>query len=394
MFQTQPWVAAAVMRMLTWSVRIPLKVYRRLDDDSRIRLRSGDHPLAAAVSHPYDRGSMAQLTMDLLGPVLVHGNSITEVLDGANERIQFQSKDWRFASPIRPWRGSLEGFKVDWDSNDFQREVSIDSILHIAWWSPAGPIGTSPLQQLGVTLKMEDSAQRYANSMLQNAARPPSAITASDEFLGLERDERREIMQQLRQDVTTIYGGPENAGKPALLPPGLDWKPIGHSAVEAELIDQRKIARDEIASVYMIPPPMMGILDKATYSNIETQREMIYTESIGPPLVLIEQMINAQVVRDMLREDDIYVEYDFAGVLRGDRLKEVQGLREAISTALLTPNEGRTILNQPRSSDSEMDQFYLPFNNLAPINSPPPRAQQQNPQAADSQRPLQNAFKD
>jgi hypothetical protein len=42
-------------------------------------------------------------------------------------------------------------------------------------------------------------------------------------------------MARLRADLTSIYAGPENAGKPALLPPGLDWKAIGHSANEAEL---------------------------------------------------------------------------------------------------------------------------------------------------------------
>jgi HK97 family phage portal protein len=185
----------------------------------------------------------------------------------------------------------------------------------------------------------------------------------------LDKDERREIMQQLRQDVTSIYAGPYNAGKPALLPPGLDWKQVGHTSVEAELIDQRKIARDEVSAVYLIPPPMLGILDKATYSNIETQREMIYTECVGPPLLLIEQMINAQVVRSLLGEQDVYVEYDFGNVLRGDRLKEIQALREAISSALMTPNEGRSVLNLAASDEPGMDEFYLPTNNLSPVSS-------------------------
>lgn len=371
LFQTQPWIAAAVMRMLTWSIRVPLKVYRREDDDRRVRLRPEDHPLAAAVGAPWDRGSMAQLIQFMLGPVLVHGNSVIEVQQGARDTIQFNAKDWRFVQPIRQFRDEIQGFKVDTDQKELTRNVSIDSLLHVAWWSPAGPIGTSPLQQLGVTLKIEDAAQRYQTAMFRSGARPPSAITASEEFLGLDRSEREDIMKQLRGDITDIYSGPDNAGRPALLPPGLDWKPVGHSAEEAELIDQRKIAREEIVGVYMIPPPMLGILDKATYSNIETQREMVYTDCLGPPLVLIEQAMNAQIVRNLLGETDIYVEFDFAGVLRGDRLKEIQALREAISSALLTPNEGRGVLNQEKSKDPGMDTFYIPGNNLVPVGTPP-----------------------
>lgn len=370
LFQTQPWVAAAVMRMLTWSVRVPLKVYRRTGDDSRLRLREGEHPLADAVITPWERGNMAGLVTSLLGPMLVHGTSLTEVLDGAADKLSFAPKDWRFVSPIRPWRDSLEGFVVDKDSSAFAREVSIDELLMIASWSPTGQIGTSPLQQLGISLRIEDGAQRFQQNLFKNGARPPSAVTASEAFLGLDRLERQEIMMQLRRDIIDIYSGPENSGRPALLPPGLDWKPVGHSAVEAELIDQRKVIRDEVAAVYQIPPPMMGILDKATYSNIETQREMIYTDCLGPPLVLIEQCINSQVVRALLREDDVYCEFDFAGVLRGDRLKEVQALREAIGSALYTPNEGRSKLNEPKSDNPAMDEFYMPVNNWGPVGTP------------------------
>lgn len=371
LFQTQPWIAAAVMRMLTWSIRVPLKVYRRTGDDSRVRLRPGEHPMADAVVTPHDRGNQAGFMMNLLGPMLVHGNSVTEVLDGAGNKIEFEPKDWRYSLPIMPWRNSLEGFTFDTDTSEFRRDVSIDQVLHISYsiTGVTGPLGTSPLMQLGTTLRIEDAAQRYQQGLFKNGARPPSAVTASEEFLGLERGERQAIMAQLRKDLLDLYAGPENSGRPALLPPGLDWKPIGHTAQEAELVDQRKVAREEVAAVYLIPPPMLGILDHATFSNIETQREMVYTDCLGPPLIMIEQCITSQVIQALLQEDDVYVEFDFAGVLRGDRLKEIQALRLAIQSALLTPNEGRAVLNQQRSDVAAMDQFYLPFNNLQPVGT-------------------------
>jgi HK97 family phage portal protein len=371
LFQTQPWIAAAVMRMLTWSIRVPLKVYRRTGEDSRERLRGEDHPLAAALASPWERGYTGALIQALLGPVLVHGNSVCEVEQGARDTIRFGPKDWRFSRPLYAWRDTLAGFKFDIDDPKISREVGIDSVLHCTWWSPMGPIGTSPLQQLGTTLRIEDAAQRYQQALFTQGARPPSAVTASDAFLGLDPAERQLLMTQLRADLQALYGLPENAGKPALLPPGLDWKAIGHSAVEAELIDQRKVARDEVVAVYLIPPPMLGILDKATFSNIEVQREMIYTDCVGPPLVLIEQIINAQLVLNLLREDDVYCEFDFGAVLRGDRLKEIEAIREAIATAVMTPNEGRTKQNMPKSNDPAMDKFYLPANNLQPVGSPP-----------------------
>ncbi len=74
-------------------------------------------------------------------------------------------------------------------------------------------------------------------------------------------------------------------------------------------------------------------------------------------------------MRALLREDDVYVNWDFAAVLRGDRLKEVEALREQVASAMLTPNEARAIDNRPKSDVEGMDDFYLPLNNLQRVGS-------------------------
>lgn len=394
-FQSQPWVAAAVMRMLTWAVRVPLCAYKKTGTDyASKKLGPDDHPIARLIANPWKGGSAAQLVMNLLGPILVHGNSVSRIddthfLDGV---LGLTPKDWRFSMPIMPFRDQLTGFRFDSDIPSRQSDASIDKVLHIAWWSPVGPLGTSPLMQLGTTLNIEDAAQRYQLGTFRHGGRPATAITMDEAFLGLKSGERKAIIKQIRADVDELYGGPDNAGRPALLPPGLTWDAVGQTTVEAELVDQRKIAREEVSAVYLIPPPLLGILDRATYANIGVQREMTYTDCLGPPLILIEQAINAQIMRDLLQDDQVYVEFDFGAVLRGDRLQEINAIRQAISMAMMTPNEGRSILSYPSSDVDGMNDFFIPGNNLQPISkavstNTPPQLQPFTGENPDDQPP-------
>jgi HK97 family phage portal protein len=375
-FATQPWVAIAVMRLLTWSIRVPLKVYRRLDaDGDKQRLRRGDHPLAEAVLTPWPRGCMADLVMAMLGPLCVHGNSLIDIEEGARGRLRFDGIDWRMVSPIRLDQSEpndeILGWKV-YEGGDSRTRLA-EEVVHLRWWSPLGQLGISPLRQLHSTLEAESAAVEWQINSLNQGVRPHGVVQVSDSALALKRDERQQIYDDAVDALRLNYGGRKNAGKLPVMPPGMSWQTADQTtAVEAELIDQRAVNRNEVASIYMLPPPTVGQLERATFNNIVELRQMAYTDGLVPPLTLIEQTFNAHVVQGLLREEDTFVEFDFAGILRGDRLKEIEALRKAISAGLMTPNEGRDVLNLRRSDAERADKLWMPTNNLSPIDEPSP----------------------
>lgn len=380
LFESQPLVAMAVMRLLTWCLRVPLKAYERTGDDSRERLRPGDDALADAIAVPWERGSGAQLTQAFLGSLLVHGNAVVPVNSGARGAVEFAPADYRFAQPILAWRDRISGWELDVDDPAVTQTRPADEVLHVAHWAPKGPLGISPLKMLGTTVAIDDAAMRHQKAMWRNGARTPTAIVAATEYLGQSEAWQATLMGQLREDVDDLYAGPDNSGRPLLLPPGLDTKPVGYTSVEAELIQQRLVSREEAGAVFQLLPGNLGFLRDGSESLAE-QRQAGYQDGLAPPLLLVEAALNAQLVRSLMRDPDKYVEYDFSGLLKGDRLKEVQALREAISSALLTPNEARAIDNRPQSDSPGMNSFYLPRNNLWPLDEPYPDARSVTPPA-------------
>jgi len=371
LFASQPLVAGVVGWFMRQHRRVPLKVYRREGDDGRRHLRPGEHRLATAIDRPWEGGSSIDLVAHLLGSFLIHGNTLTETDSGAREALRFLPIDWRYTTPILAWRDAIGGWNIDTDSPAERRTRGVDTVLHVRDYSPLGPFGLSPLEQLGVTIAIEDAAQRHQRAMLANGVRTASAIQASDDrFFGLGPEERKELMTGLREDVEDTQAGPENAGRPWVLPPGLEVKPVGQTAQEAALIEQRQVSRIEALGVYGLPPYAAGVHERG--AELPEQRQIAYTDGLAPPLILIEECINAQLVRGLLHEEDIFVAFDFANLLRGDHLKEIEAIREAVATAVMTPNEGRSELNKPRSPQDGMDDFYLPRNNLWPLSVPYP----------------------
>jgi len=372
LYASQPLLGGVVGWLLKQSVRVPLKAYSGASVDDRVRLRPDQHPLARAIVQPWEGGNQSQLVQQLLGGVLIQGNSTHELLVGRGS-LTFEWADWRHVNPVMPWRDTISGWELDVDIPERKRAVSEDDVLHVANWNPLGPLGLSPLSQLGVTIAIEDAAQRTQKMMLTNGVHSATAVETTDErFFGLDPSERQELIANFKSDVRELDAGPESAGTPWVLPPGLTVKNIGQTAVEASLIDQRHVNRSEALGLYNIMPGAYGGGVAERMTEIEVQWTQSITGGLAPPLIIIEQAINAQVARARLGEDNVFVEFDFAGILRGDKLKEVEALREAIGSALMTPNQGKSVLNLPQSGQPGMDDHYLPRNNLWPLSVPYP----------------------
>ena len=370
LYATQPWVYATVMRYLTFMQLVPPKVYRVGDDGSKTRLRPKDHPLAKAIAHPWRKGNANDLMASILMPMLVHGNAAIEVDSGAGDALRFIPRDWRNLAPQQIAAHYVSGWSFEDEAFDEVKTITAERMLHVAWASPCGVIGVSPLSALGVTLSSEIAAQLYGLHNFQNMATPSMVVQTDAEFFGgLEQEERDAILADFREQIAARYSGPTNAGIPALMPPGLEVKPFSHTAQEAVLIEQRKLNREEVEGVYLMPPPLVGQLDHATYSNIETQKQMGYADTLGPQAVKIAQAITTQVAQDLLGEDDVFVEIDLNGVLRGSQAERMAQYERGFNIGIYTRNEIRAMENLDRiMDDPTADMYFVQANNMRPAS--------------------------
>jgi HK97 family phage portal protein len=362
LYREQPWVAAMVNKLNRQISRLPLKTYETNSQGDRDRVR--DHLLVDLIDNPAPGCSAAQLKQWLAQPTLIQGNStLLQVRRHSTQApVRFWPLDWT-AMQAFEYSGTdkIASEFAFWRSREFGGEFDIDprDVVHLKWEAVDSKVGISPLLQLGLTIKVEAAAQEYQQTYLEHGVRPPSAIQLP---AGVVIDAK--VREEMRADLAATYAGAANAGRPALLPGGIEWKSIAHTAHEAELIDQRKLAREEVAGVYDVPPPMVGILDRATFSNVSEQHKMLFTTVLGPWLDLIEKTFKAQVIDREPRFEGLFVEFDLADVLRGDKTKELAALKVAVQSGLYTVNEARRILNMPAFDAEWCDEPLIPTNNL------------------------------
>jgi len=357
LYRSQLWVYVVVNKLARACARLPLKTYAKFDATGE-RTEEPTSVVAKLLKKPYPYARTFQFTEYLLGCLGIYGNATFVKFRGGNGQTPAEvwPLPWRQIEVIVGDDVPIEAYR--WRGRSGLQKIFLpQDVLHFAWFNPDPnqPWGVSPLESLGTTLALENAGQRYAISSFGNAARPAS-------FIQSQRNLSKTQRAELRTEIDQAYGGPENAFKVALLDNGLEWKPLGHSAREASLIDNRKLSREEVCAAYDIPPPMVGILDHATYSNIDQQHWMLYMDTLAPILKMVEDTLMAQLIDIEPAWDGYFVEYDMDAVLRGNFEQRSQSYLRQLQSGVATPNELRKLENREPIDDPAANAVYIPIN--------------------------------
>jgi hypothetical protein len=129
-----------------------------------------------------------------------------------------------------------------------------------------------------------------------------------------------------------------------------------------EFMDGARLALNTVASVYHIPPPMVGLLDNANYSNVREFRKMLYGDTLGPVLAQIEDRINTFLVPRLDQRDGIYVEFNIHEKLQGDFVDQATAMQSAVGAPYMLRSEARARLNLPK--EPGFDEPIVPLNVL------------------------------
>lgn len=199
--------------------------------------------------------------------------------------------------------------------------------------------------------------QRYANAFFSNDATPPMIFKHKGQFA--DQASKDNFLSAWMRWATG-----RNRHRPAVLEYGMEVQQIAHSNEQAQFLETRKELWLDITRLWRVPPHKVGILDRATHSNIEHQGLEFVTDTLMPWLELIERSVGKWFLTD---DPDVYFEFNVASLLRGDVKARFEAYALARQWGWLSVNDIRRMENQ-NGIGRGGDRYIEPLNML-PVGS-------------------------
>jgi HK97 family phage portal protein len=239
-------------------------------------------PLNDLLARPNTMMTGPQYVQSLVGYWMLSGNRYQErVMVGSQPRELYVMRPDRMK--IRPGQNGsvgqyvfeLNGARHAWDADPITGD---SDILHEKMFNPLDDwYGMSPIEAGAYAIDQHNETMRFAQSVMQNSARPSGALVTSDgEQLSDEQFNR------LKQSLEDQYQGSRNAGRPMLLEGGLSWQSMGMSPHEIEMLEGRYAAARDICLSLGVPPLLLNIPGDSTYSNYSEARQAFWEDTVMP----------------------------------------------------------------------------------------------------------------
>lgn len=350
--ETSAWNVSGVyacIRIISETIAsLPLSVYRNLD---RGKEQLSNHHIHRLLHDTPNEEMTAMVFRETLSNNLLSwGNAYAEIQrNGSNRPIALWPLLSSRVTPERNQNGQIQ-YKLVEDSGNIRYLNPMD-VLHIPGMGFNGIVGQSVIRLAKETVGLTLASEEFGATFFGNGAHA-SGVLEHPEQIGSDAHER------LRKNWNEMHQGSKNSNKVAILEEGMKWKPITIPPDDAQFLETRKFQMEEIARWYNVPPHKIGILDKATFSNITEQSIGFVVDTIRPWLVRWEQEINRKLFSQ--NERNLFVKHNASGLMRGDPKTRSEFYAKLFNLGAMSPNDIREMEDENPVPDG--DTYYRPLN--------------------------------
>lgn len=354
----------AAIRCISEDVaKVPLIVYEDLEQNGKKKRK--DHSLYP-ILHDQPNANMTAMTLreTMVQHALGWGNGYAEIVRDKSFNVvalELITPD-RVTVEINPNTNRVmytvrNGVGAVTTLQDFQ-------MFHLHGLGYDGLTGYSIAHLAREAIGLGLAQEKSGSTIFGNSARPSGILETDGEL-------EPEAQQNLRESWERLYSGPDNANKTIVLENGVTFKPITIAFKDAQFIEGRSFSASDIARFFRIPPHKIGVMDAATFSNIEQQAIEYVVDTLQSWFVRFEQEIKRKLLNRTV-DEHLFAEHLIDGLLRGDIESRYKAYQIARNGGWMSAND---ILNKENSNPigEQGDIYTIPLNmqDASKINDEP-----------------------
>ena len=223
------------------------------------------------------------------------------------------------------------GQKLYTYSGETQKTLTNDDVLHIAGsillagdLRARSPIDTLK-ENIGLAISLESFASRFfgQGTLTQGVIEFPGTLTADQ-------------AENLSKSFDRQHKGYRKAHKTGILSGGATFKPTQVANDQAQMLDSRRLAVEDIARAYRVPTDMIGLNNGGqSYNSIEQKQIAFVTHTLRPWLAKLEDAFSS------LLPDYAFLSFNTDDLLRGDYASRIEGYAKMLQNGVFSANEVR-----------------------------------------------------
>ena len=283
----------------------------------------------------------------LVTSLLVYGNSYTRVFRDRNgEVVNLVVLD---PNTVEVKRNSI-GRKTFVIGNE-GKTLTSDDIIHIIDLAEPGSLtGIARVTKLKDALGVASALQAYAARFFGQGATTQGVI----EFPGALTKEQA---SNLVDGFDSRHRGWRKAHKTGVLSGGAQYKSTSVPNDQAQFLDSRRFAVEEMARAFNIPLHMMGIPGTASYASVEQNNLQFISHTLRPILEKIEWSYSK-----LLPTPAAFIKFNFNALLRGDLQSRMTSYSIGTQSGVMSVNDVRRL--EDLSPVEDGNQHRVPLANI------------------------------
>lgn len=358
-------VTSAVNLITGTIATLPVDCFYRDGDGARRPFR----PKPAWVSQPDIAMSRSAFYTQALVSLLLDGNAFIRIFSRQGRIVNLMVLNPYTVEVKRNGAGTLT-FTVQGE----KKTLGDDEMIHITDILRPGDVrGISRVKMLKNTFGLAQALENYASMFFGSGTNMNGII----EFPG---NLSAEQASELAANFDRRHRGWRFGQKTGILSGGATFKPTQTDPENAQAIESRRFAVEEIARIFSIPSHLLNIPGTTSYASLEESNRSWWVTGLRPLIARLEDSLSPLLAREPGGEN-AFLRWNIDAIVRSDLATRSQAYSTGLQSGYLSVNDVRRLEDLRPMDDESADAVRVPLANVN-ISDSDVRAQRERVQMA------------